>query len=94
MLHPPALAINQMLLVFLWVVAVIRIIWDQPELRLISGLVLGLYIALAIGKIRKRMQMLIISLTAAAISFAAIFDGWHALWQGMEHSVILSLIHI
>lgn len=90
MLHPPALAINQILLVFLWVMAVIQIIWDQPELRLISGLVLGLYIALAIGKIRKQMQMLIFSLTTAAISLAAIFDGWHALWQGMEHSVIFA----
>ena len=90
MSHPPALAINQILLLFLWVMAFIQIIWDQPELRLISGLVLGLYIALAIGKIRKRMQMLIFSLTTAAISFAAIFDGWHALWQGMEHSVIFA----
>ena len=36
------------------------------------------------------MQMLIFCLTAVAISFAAIFDGWYALWQGMEHSVIFA----
>ena len=90
MLHHPALPINQMLLAFLWAGAVIRIIWDLPEIRLVSGLVLAIYITLAISKIRKRMQMLIFCLTAVAISFAAIFDGWYALWQGIEHSVIFA----
>ena len=90
MLHHPVLPISQMLLAFLWAAAVIRIIWDLPEIRLVSGLVLAIYITLVISKIRKRMQMLIFCLTAVAISFAAIFDGWYALWQGIEHSVIFA----
>ncbi|MAS82995.1 MAG: hypothetical protein CMF45_09945 [Legionellales bacterium] len=90
MFYHLALPINQILLALLWAMAVIRIIWNLPELRVVSGLVLAIYIAFAVHKVRRRMQMLIYCLAAVALSFAAIFDGWYALWQGMEHSVIFA----
>ena len=85
-----SLLTSQILLATLWAAAVIRIAWNHPVLQVASGMVLAIYILLVIGKIRRRMQILIFCLTATATVLAAIFNGWGALWQGMEHSVIFA----
>ncbi|MBK20463.1 MAG: hypothetical protein CMM52_16655 [Rhodospirillaceae bacterium] len=85
-----SLPLNQILLATLWAFAVIQIFWSHPILELAGGIALGLYIVLVISKIRRRMQILISCLAATAITLAAIFDGWTALWQGMENSVIFA----
>ncbi len=90
MLRLQSLPTNQILLALLWSAAVIRIAWNHPVLQIASGIVLALYIVLVIGKIRRRMQILIFCLAATAMILATIFDGWTALRQGMEHSVIFA----
>lgn len=85
-----SLPINQILLATLWGFAVIRLLWNHPALQFTSGIVLALYVIVVSRQIRRRMQILIFCLALTAAVLSTIFDGWTALWQGMEHSVIFA----
>ncbi|NKB20066.1 MAG: hypothetical protein GKS01_05910 [Alphaproteobacteria bacterium] len=90
MLPLTKLPINQILLAVLWASAVVRLVWNHPSLPFASGAVLALYVVLVLGQIKRRMQILIFCLALSAVGLAALFDGWQALWEGMEHSVIFA----
>ena len=85
-----SLPLNQILLATLWGCAVIRLLWNHPSFQFSSGVVLAVYVLVVSRQIRRRMQILIFCLALSAAILAAVFDGWYALWQGMEHSVIFA----
>lgn len=87
---PPHLPKSQILLAGLWAAAVIRVFWENQSLSFASGLILSIYILAVIGKIPRRMKILISCLSVSAISLAILYDGWLALWQGLEHSVVFA----
>ena len=90
MSRPSRLPLPDLLLAFLWISSLARIIWPHPLLVSASGGVLVIYVVVVFAHIRRQMQVLCFLLAVAGVALAAWLDGWAALWQGIEKSVIFA----
>lgn len=78
------------LLALLWLASLVQIFWPHPYLPAAGGAVLALYVALTLPGARRQIQALCAALGLAAVVLAIAFDGWGALWRGIERAVIFA----
>jgi len=90
MARSPRVPLAESLLALLWLAALVRIFWSNPGMAAASAGILILYIAIVFTRVRRQMQILFGVLGALAIILALWLDGWVALWQGIEKSVIFA----
>jgi len=78
------------LLALLWLASLVQIFWPHPWIAPAAGVALSLYVALTLPRVRRQIQVLCAPLGLAAVALAILFDGWGALWQGIERAVVFA----
>jgi len=75
-------------LFLLWAMELLRLVWSPPELRTAAGVLMILYTALALPRIRRATILLCLPLATVAVTLAAFFHHWEGIFRGFENASV------
>lgn len=87
--HPILRALRpEPLLFLLWAMELVRLVWSPPALRSAAGILMIVYVVLALPRLRRGTLLLCLPLALIAVVLATALGRWDAILRGFENAAV------